>query len=185
MTSAERYYDVLGWEDRYQITKFGQVRRKSRYINSPICGGQRRLPTKQLSVRLIRGYLAIQIRIHGRGKTIYIHRMLAMLFIPNPENKRCINHIDGQKDNNSLGNLEWCTHKENMAHAHRTGLAHVPRQGPGELSSAAKLNNEQVIDIKRRLLIGETYKSIGSIYGVSNSTIGWIARGETWSHISL
>jgi hypothetical protein len=55
-------------------------------------------------------------------KKVYLHRILAELFIPNPENKPCVNHKDGVKYNNSLSNLEWCTYQENNNHAFDTGL---------------------------------------------------------------
>ena len=55
--------------------------------------------------------------------TLYVHKLLAQAFIPNPDNKPCVNHIDGDKHNNSLANLEWCTHSENDQHKQATGLA--------------------------------------------------------------
>lgn len=55
-------------------------------------------------------------------KSQYVHRLVAIHFIPNPENKKCVNHIDGNKLNNHIGNLEWATHSENNSHAIRTGL---------------------------------------------------------------
>jgi len=64
------------------------------------------------------GYL--QSRIYG--KTVYQHRLLALAFIPNPENKPCVNHIDGNGSNNSIDNLEWNTYSENNQHAHDTRL---------------------------------------------------------------
>ena len=64
------------------------------------------------------GYANLAIK----GKNYKIHRLLALTFIPNPENKECVNHIDGDKTNNSLDNLEWCTYKENMEHARDEGL---------------------------------------------------------------
>ena len=65
-----------------------------------------------------RGYLTVVIR----RKTHMVHRLVAQAFIPNPEGKPCVNHIDGNKQNNALGNLEWCTIKENNHHARETGL---------------------------------------------------------------
>lgn len=68
------------------------------------------------------GYCIIYTREWARKRTLKFHRLVAQTFIPNPENKPQINHIDGNKLNNSVDNLEWCTHTENMQHAHRTGL---------------------------------------------------------------
>lgn len=185
MLEDETLFDVVGYESLFWITKSGVVISKPRLVNSPICGGSRRIAGKVLSPQLVRGYPAIQPTIGGVRKTLYIHRALAELFIPNPGNRREVNHIDGDRANHSIDNLEWCTHRENMAHAFRTGLAKKPKTGPGEDSPSAKLNNESVRDIKRRLQRGETHKSIARVYGVAPGTIGFISCGATWSHISI
>lgn len=72
------------------------------------------------------GYLYINLRIDMMTVREYIHRLVAETFIPNPENKPAVNHIDGNKLNNDVNNLEWVTYKENAIHALRTGLSHVP-----------------------------------------------------------
>jgi hypothetical protein len=68
------------------------------------------------------GYLTIGVYREGRDSYEMIHRLLAEAFIPNPEGKSCVNHKDGNKQNNSLSNLEWMTHQENNQHAQDTGL---------------------------------------------------------------
>ena len=62
------------------------------------------------------------IRVYINGKPRLLHRLIAEAFIPNPDNKPEVNHIDGNKHNNDISNLEWCTHHENMSHAWNTGL---------------------------------------------------------------
>lgn len=69
------------------------------------------------------GYL--RVRIHdsnGKPKTFYVHRLVAETFIPNPENLLIVNHIDANKENNKISNLEWCTQKENIKHSKEMGL---------------------------------------------------------------
>jgi len=68
------------------------------------------------------GYYHIDIHEDGKAKKIAVHRLLALHFIPNPDNKRTVNHIDGNKLNNDLSNLEWATDAENVQHAYDTGL---------------------------------------------------------------
>lgn len=69
------------------------------------------------------GYYTVRLMKPGlKSSTQYVHRLLGMAFIENPENKCCINHIDGNKRNNDLSNLEWATMAENMQHAYRLGL---------------------------------------------------------------
>ena len=69
-----------------------------------------------------KGYLKTNIYVEGKLKTIFPHKLVAQMFIPNPNNKPQINHIDGNKQNNHISNLEWSTAKENMQHAFKSGL---------------------------------------------------------------
>jgi hypothetical protein len=68
------------------------------------------------------GYIRVELWENGRGRKHLVHRLLAQVFIPNPKNKPQVNHIDGDKANNALLNLEWVTQSENQSHAYRTGL---------------------------------------------------------------
>lgn len=68
------------------------------------------------------GYYHVDIHEHGKSTKIALHRLLAIQYLPNPENKRTVNHIDGDKLNNILSNLEWATDSENVQHAYDTGL---------------------------------------------------------------
>lgn len=68
------------------------------------------------------GYIRVELWRSGVGKKYLLHRLLAEAFIQNPENKPQVNHIDGNKTNNSLSNLEWVTQSENQKHAYRIGL---------------------------------------------------------------
>ena len=70
------------------------------------------------------GYLQVNLCQNGKKATFRVHRLVALTFIPNPMCKKEVNHIDGNKMNNSVDNLEWTTHKENDAHARKMGLKH-------------------------------------------------------------
>ncbi|WP_313266499.1 HNH endonuclease [Sphingobacterium sp.] len=83
----------------------------------------------KLSTYMVAGYHAVTLSQNGKRKIKHLHRILAETFIPNPKNKPCVNHIDGNKLNNNLSNLEWVTHKENIQHAWRTGLFSAKSEG--------------------------------------------------------
>lgn len=117
MSSLEFKY-IKGYNNKYYITRDGKV-----FITNYKQSG---VP-KEMKPRVIKGYLALGLEGgkvgNKRNQKIYkIHRLLAEYFIPNPNNKPCVNHIDGNKLNNSLNNLEWATVSENTKHAYANNL---------------------------------------------------------------
>lgn len=102
--------------DKYQISTTGLV--KSLKTN------------KLLSIQISNtGYKRCELYHNGRKKKHHIHRMVAIAFVPNPENKKYVNHKNGIKEDNRPVNLEWCTHSENMKHAYRELNKPHPRWG--------------------------------------------------------
>ena len=118
MNSLEYKY-IKGYNNKYYITKEGKVY-ISNYRNTGVA--------KEMKPRIIAGYYALGLEDpkstpNNRIQKIHkIHRLLAEHFIPNPENKPCINHKDGNKLNNDLNNLEWATISENTKHAYANKL---------------------------------------------------------------
>jgi len=113
------------------------------------------------------------------GKIKRIHRIVAEAFIPNPKNLLEVNHIDGNKLNNAVENLEWCTPKENVHHAHKNGLIKIK---VGSDHHRSKLTEEQVKKIKyghKDLL----QKEIAIFYGIHKSVVCSIRKGKSWKHI--
>jgi len=74
------------------------------------------------------GYQVLNLSFKGKTKTFYVHRLVAQAHIPNPENKATVNHIDGDKSNNQVSNLEWATRSENSKHGYDSGLIKMPWQ---------------------------------------------------------
>lgn len=117
MDSLEYKY-IKGYNNKYCITKNGKVY-ISNYRNTGI--------KKEMKPRVIRGYLALGLEEGNNNgvrkqKIHKIHRLVAEAFIPNPENKPCVNHIDGNKLNNVVSNLEWCSVAENTKHSYANRL---------------------------------------------------------------
>lgn len=109
-----------------------------------------------------------------------VHRLVAQAFILNPFNKPQVNHINGDKTDNRVENLEWATGSENILHAMKNGLINIY----GERATTATLTNKEVVEIKEMLGTKKhTYKYIGNNFNTSSAVIGQIARGETWRNI--
>jgi len=130
----------------------------------------------------------IKIGTHGAGyKRCFInsiahslHRLVAETFISNDQNKPCVNHLDGNKENNSVSNLEWCTHKENTHHMDKV-LGKLQR---GERCRFAKINKDEVLEIMKLLYENNTPQSeIAEKFGITQTSISRIKRGICWSHI--
>ena len=126
MKEQTEWVPVKNYENYYEINKKGEVRSLHKktygYINE-----QRIDRGGYHTVRLNKPYM--------KSSTQYVHRLLGFAFIPNVENKPFINHIDGEKLNNSTNNLEWVTHSENILHAYHTGLLKVKAKSVHDICS--------------------------------------------------
>lgn len=111
-TKEEIWKPIAGWDNSYEISTHGRVRSKLRYVEN------------RFSIRPIRQRIIVQqigkngyasVRLAGKmAKQKYVHRLVCEAFIPNPENLPQVNHKDGNRLNNNLYNLEWCTQKDNL-----------------------------------------------------------------------
>ena len=99
-------WKVLDFSPEYQVSNTGRIKKN----------GKLKYPSAN------NGYLRIGILINGKYKTFGVHRLVAEAFIPNPENKPEVNHIDCNKYNNNVSNLEWTTKRENIEHAIKNNL---------------------------------------------------------------
>lgn len=124
----EEWRQVTGTEGGYEVSNLGRVRSMKRYRGQI---GRIMPQTIQPSGRGGKlTYYAVTLWVHNKAWCRKVHRMVAEAFIPNPDNLPQINHKDGNKLNNHATNLEWCTARQNTAHAWLTGLAtpHAPSE---------------------------------------------------------
>jgi len=121
------------------------------------------------------------VKIH-LDKFYALHRLVALAFIPNPDNLTYINHIDGNRYNNKADNLEWCTQSNNMLHAYNTGL----KSNHGELNPFRKLTKEQVTQIWNYKNKGYTARQIRDKLklSVGIGCVKSILQGKTWTSIT-
>lgn len=126
----EIWRDIKGYEGLYQVSNLGRVR-SLQFVNNRYKVRTPRLKVLKPSYDKY-GYLMLGLCKDGKHKNVHPHRLVAEAFIPNPENKPQVNHIDGNKINNCVNNLEWCTHGENQKHAHRIGIKQATKYWTGK-----------------------------------------------------
>lgn len=111
----EIWKPIKGYEGLYEVSNLGEVR--GVYKKIPYRDGFRNRQGKKLKQNNMKGYAQVKLQNKNQRKLYLVHRLVAEAFIPNPDNLPEVNHIDGNKQNNRVDNLEWCTRKENMIHS--------------------------------------------------------------------
>lgn len=140
-------------------------------------GNVRHTKTKRiLKLRSRRdGYVDVKLSY----KRFLVHRLVAICFLDNPEQKQQINHKDGIRANNKLSNLEWVNQSENVLHAFSLGL--ISRKG--EKNSRAKLNEGLVKEIRKLIEAGIALSKIAKMFGMHHTSIRGIKNRSTWAHV--
>ena len=126
------------------------------------------------------GYRCVSVTKNCKSITYSVHRMVAETFIPEVAGKLHINHKDGIKLNNAIGNLEWVTPSENVLHALDTGL-----KSKGSDLNWSTLNEQDVIEIKEALASGISSMEIAKLFNVSPGTISNLRNGRAWKGVGI
>ena len=159
--------DVPGYEGHYQVSRAGQVYSLKRHRLLAQVEGER-------------GYLTVNLYRNGRPEHCLVHRLVAAAFLgPIPPGYQ-VNHVDADKSNNRLTNLEIVTPEENRAHAARCGLL---RDFKGEANIRAKLTEGKVRDIRRLREEGMRVQEIAWRFQVSERVVRLICRRKLWGHV--
>lgn len=179
---GEIWKDVVGYEGLYEVSSHGRVKSVARVYQSPEEGfNWTKETTNSLkSLRLKKdGYVDTGLMKDGRVVQKNVHQLVAQAFIPNPENKRCVNHIDNNRSNNHVSNLEWSTHKENTQHSFNQGRGAWQRQW-GESNVSAKISLSDVLFI-RTFANSMTRREIADHLSISIKEVGRIQRKDRWN----
>lgn len=118
----EIWCEIEGSNGWYEISSTGRIRGVDRILiksNGSPCTVRGRVLCQNINRG---GYCQCYIAYMGKKRTVSTHRLVALSFVPNPENKPEVNHIDGNKQNNNASNLEWCTPSENITHSYKLNL---------------------------------------------------------------
>lgn len=171
---AEEWRPIEGFEERYEISNIGRIRSFAglgRWAGWGECAQPKILATWLGSS----GYQQCHLQHpEGKSRKFLVHRLVASAFVPNPHDEKEVNHINGDKQDNTAGNLEWVSRKENIRHAVATGLV---RQG--EDHHNAKHTERQAWMVAGALLCGNSYSEIEKALGVNRGLIKAIAVGRS------
>lgn len=170
---------VPGFEGYYEVSDLGDVRSLGRWVASPN-GGTRFHEGRVLRPGKLRnGYRNVVFRVAGEAKTLYVHRLVALAFLGLCPHDMQVNHINGERNDNRVCNLEYVTPKQNVRHSVET-TRHRDAVG-NPLWRQSTLTPETVRRMRAlRAHNGMTYKALARRYGVSCATVRDITRGWTW-----
>lgn len=185
LKELEKYCPITNYEDLYLINGYGNIKSKDRKVKNN--RGFRIIKGKMLKPKLDNhGYLKIGLTKNKQQKSYFIHRLVAMTFIPNPSEYPIVNHINGNKLDNSIDNLEWCDAKHNIEHAYATGLKKgISAEHKGIKNPKSKLTEKDVLLILDNKQKGIDIKDSYLLFEKQISFRGFeqIWYGYSWKHL--
>lgn len=174
----EAWEIIPGWEGRYEVSSLGRVRSVTRVIR--LRNGSTRIAEGVVLKQRVykEGYFVVTFKDGGKSYMQLPHRLVALAFIPNPQNLRTVNHKDGNKLNNVVENLEWMTHSENLIHASENLLMPHGKDNP-----ETKMTEDQVLACVTTLK-HLTATQLADMFSVDKTNIYCIRSGKTWSWLT-
>lgn len=176
----EIFKKVFGYEDIYEISTTGIIKSIDHLVAHS--NGRNRIQKGRIlkTSKSKKGYLQVSLSFNKKRFHTGVHRLVAIAFIPNPENKPEVNHKDGDKTNNNVWNLEWSTGSENQIHAIENNLV---KHNKGEKHHNSKFSNEQVKILRDLHKKGLSNKHLALSNGISQMAMSNILRGITYVNI--
>ena len=149
--SSEIFVPVKGYEGAYEVSNMGTVRSVPRTVVGKD-GAVYPYPGKTLAAAPNKRveYMQVSLWRNNKGESVYVHRLVAEAFLPNPDNLPEVNHIDGCRTHNHVSNLEWATHQGNAQHAVNTGLK----------TYTNRLTKDEFVECLMSVIKGETYLAL-------------------------
>ena len=185
----ENYSNISGYEGLYQVSNTGKVKSLLRLESFPSAKVKGRNFTRKRRERILSpapdkdGYLKVVLCKNSILENFFVHRLVISAFKQNLTNLPQINHIDGNKLNNTIENLEWCSSSHNNYHRYRLNLIDIKKIS-GENHWNSKLKEEDILKIIEKWESGSiSQRKIAIEYKVSKSTISKIIRKENWRHL--
>ena len=177
----EIWRSVKGYEGLYEISNLGNFRGLPRKLTQKN-GHPYYVTGKDIKgcISPVTGYRVVSLSDSETKKLKSIHRLVAIAFIPNPLNKPEVNHIDGNKLNNRVDNLEWVTSSENQIHAHKIGLQ--PEMF-GEGHPNSKLTETDVLKIREEYKNGKLQREIAEEFGICRQNVSDIVNFKLWKRV--
>ena len=175
----EEWRPAVGWEGLYEVSNQGRVKSLAKsWISAN--GSVRTKEETPKAVRKNKGYLITTLHKQAKATTVSVHRLVADAFIPKIKGKSIVNHIDSNRSNNNVCNLEWVTTKENVTHALLKGNMKMN----GSKNKSSVLVESQVREMRKKWKSGNyTYVSMAAEYGVGRQTVHNIINYANWRHI--
>lgn len=166
----EEWKDIKGYEGYYRISSLGRLGSLPRKGTQTSAFRIRKTGSNKKGMK--GGYQTTSLCRNAKLKTVYIHRLVAEHFLPNPDKLPVVNHLDGDPSNNRASNLQWCSYSQNMRHAFATNLR------------PSKLTDDNVRAIRSLKGSGRSQRTIASEFGVNQATISLVLSGKRKEYVS-
>lgn len=181
LTLEEKWVDIIDYTKYYQISNLGRIRSKQRVVSFVTSRNNKKFnkvlirKSRFLKTRLnTTGYPHVILKVNNAFKTFLVHRLVASHFIPNPNLKPDVHHIDNDKTNYKINNLQWVTEKENLEYAKKDGMI-----CKGERKPNSKLNQTQVLFIRQNYP-KKSQKYLAQVFGINQGLVSRIVNNLTW-----